>query len=152
MIEIQKNLSKYYHINTDLIELGIMLTLENHNKPDADITIRLTENPEIQVLNEKYRGVPSATDVLAFNQNFIDPESNREYLGDIIISVERADVQASENNLSLDEECVLLAVHGTLHLLGYDHYEADEKQIMWETQDKIIKTTLTTKQEKHNEK
>lgn len=139
MIEIQKDSSTGHKIDLNLLELAISQTLEVLQKPPMDITLRLTNDAEMRQLNQTFRGIAKPTDVLSFNQDYIDPETGRLYLGDIIISVERAVKQAPENNHTLDEECAFLAIHGTLHLLGYDHYEPEQKDEMWQLQDKIFK-------------
>jgi probable rRNA maturation factor len=122
----------------DLLERAIQTTLEHHNRPDVDVTLQLTNDENIRQLNHAYRGIDATTDVLAFNQEFVDPETDRLYLGDIIISVQTAQSQAIENKHSLNKECTLLTIHGTLHLLGYDHHEPEEQDKMWTIQDKIL--------------
>jgi len=142
MITIQKSRSNLPEVNKKLIMLAVNKTLKNFNKVNADVTLRLTDDDEITQLNQKYRDVNSATDVLAFNQDFLDPETGRLYLGDIVISLERVINQASNHEHSLDQECAFLAIHGTLHLLGYDHYTPEEKAEMWEIQDRIFIETI----------
>lgn len=144
MIEIQKETSIGPEIDLNLLELAIAQTLEVLQKPPMDITLRLTNDAEMRQLNQTFRGLAKSTDVLSFNQDYIDPETNRLYLGDIIISVERAAEQASENSHTLDEECAFLAIHGTLHLLGYDHYEPEQREEMWQLQDKIFEIVITS--------
>ena len=144
MIEIQKETSTGPEIDLDLLELAISQTLEVLQKPPMDITLRLTNDAEMRQLNQTFRGIGKSTDVLSFNQDYIDPETDRLYLGDIIISIERAAEQAPENNHSLNEECAFLAIHGTLHLLGYDHYEPEQKEEMWQLQDKIYENVTAS--------
>lgn len=144
MIEIQKETSIGPEIDLDLLKFAISKTLEVLQKPPMDITLRLTNDAEMRQLNQTFRGIAKSTDVLSFNQDFIDPETTRLYLGDIIISVERAVQQAPANDHTLNEECAFLAIHGTLHLLDYDHYEPDEKTEMWQLQDKIFDKVITT--------
>lgn len=144
MIEIQKENSIGSKVNLELLEFAISRTLEILQKPPMDITLRLTNDAEMRQLNQTFRGIAKSTDVLSFNQDFIDPETDRLYLGDIIISVDRASEQAPENNHTLDEECAFLAIHGTLHLLGYDHHEPDQKAEMWQLQGKIYETVTET--------
>lgn len=134
-------------LDPGLLIRAIQTTLDRHNQHEVDITLKLTNDENMRQLNNKYRDVDSTTDVLAFNQDFIDPETDRLYLGDIIISIETAQSQALENAHSLNEECTLLAVHGTLHLLGYDHYDPEEKDDMWRIQEKILKDLIPNTQE-----
>jgi probable rRNA maturation factor len=135
------------NLDCDLLERAIQTTLERHDRPDVDVTLQLTDDESMQVLNHAYRGIDATTDVLAFYQAFVDPETDRLYLGDIIISVETAQLQAVENKHSLNKECTLLTVHGTLHLLGYDHHDPQEKDEMWAIQEKILKYLLPYTQE-----
>lgn len=148
MIEIQQGSSTHPKIDHALIKHAIEETLAFLDKPEMDITLRLTSDGELRQMNQTFRGIAKTTDVLAFNQDTIDPETGRLYLGDIIISVDRALQQAQENGHSLDEESAFLAIHGTLHLLGYDHYKPEEKQEMWKLQDKIFINVIRTYQEK----
>jgi len=139
MIIIQKKHTAQYNIDTKILKIGIETTLDLHQKSDVEIVLRLTDNEEITVLNENFRGLSEPTDVLSFNHDFINPETNQLNLGDIIISLERAMKQAQEHNHSLNDECLLLSIHGTLHLLGYDHYLPEEEQEMWSMQENILR-------------
>jgi len=135
------------NLDCELLERAIRTTLERHNRPDVDITLQLTVDESMQLLNHAYRGIDATTDVLAFNQGFVDPETDRLYLGDIIISVETAQSQAMENKHSLNKECALITIHGTLHLLGYDHHDPQQKDEMWTMQNKILKDLILNSQE-----
>ena len=148
MITIQKTKSDLPQVNQDLIRKAVKDTLSNFSRTQTDITIRLTNDNEIAQLNKHYRNISSPTDVLSFNQNYQDPETGRNYLGDIVISLETAKTQAPKYNLSLDQECAFLAIHGTLHLLGYDHATAEEKTRMWEIQEKILNELIKDSQKK----
>ena len=90
----------------------------------AEVHLVLTEDRTIRELNHRFRGIDRATDVLSFPDGDTLP-SGRPFLGEIVISVDRARRQAEE--LGHDEVCELceLALHGTLHLLGYDHERDD---------------------------
>ena len=69
-------------------------------------------------------------------------KTGQYYLGDIVISVNQAAVQAASQGHSLDAECAFLTIHGTLHLLGFDHYEPDEKARMWAVQDDLFSNVM----------
>lgn len=106
------------------------LTLLEETLPPAsgyELTLRLTDDREIQDLNARYRYQDSPTDVLAFAALEVEgPQRTKEdreplYLGDIVISVETADQQAQIQGHSLKTELGWLASHGLLHLLGWDH-------------------------------
>ena len=101
---------------------------------EVDITI--VTDDEIHTLNRDYRNVDRATDVLSFalDEDGGEPElvggPEVHLLGDIIISAETAARQAEEFGHGLEREIVYLAVHGLLHLLGYDHMQEEDKVIM----------------------
>ena len=103
-------------------------------KEEVDITI--VTDDEIHALNRDYRNVDRATDVLSFalDEDGGEPElvggPEVHLLGDIIISAETAARQAEEFGHGLEREIVYLAVHGLLHLLGYDHMQEEDKVIM----------------------
>lgn len=100
----------------------------------GEITFIVCDDEFIQLYNKEYRGVDKSTDVLSFPSDEMDPESNEVYLGDILISIDHAQAQADEAHHPLLEEVAMLAVHGVLHLLGYDHSTAEEKTEMWQLQ------------------
>ncbi len=106
----------------------------------AALTILLTDDDYIQELNRQFRGEDRPTDVLSFPAGEPMPgnESLLEYLGDIAIAVPVAERQASEKGHPLVAELQLLAVHGVLHLVGYDHLGGDEKEKMWSVQRAIL--------------
>ncbi len=83
-------------------------------------------------------GIEAPTDVLSFPDGDIDPDTGEPYLGDILISFPRAEVQAGTSNHSIEQELQLLVVHGVLHLLGYDHAEPESKERMWAAQEEIF--------------
>lgn len=102
---------------------------------DAEISFTFTDNERIREINNEYRGIDRATDVLSFPMlEFDEGETDAEFeteeglvmLGDIVISVERAREQAKEFNHSLRRELAFLTAHSMLHLLGYDHVDDEE--------------------------
>ena len=95
--------------------------------------IAFTDDDTIRNLNSQYRDIDRPTDVLSFPQ---DMENN--ILGDIIVSVEKAKVQAEEKQHDLEQEMALLVAHGFLHLLGYDHAEPEEEKRMFSLQDRLL--------------
>ena len=107
----------------------------------GEMVLLITDDQRMQHLNRTYRGVDSTTDVLAFaalsdgEKAFVaSPESVPAYLGDVVVSLPRAERQAADLGHSLESELCLLAVHGTLHLLGYDHVESGDRDRMWAVQ------------------
>lgn len=111
----------------------------------AEVSLMFTDDETIHEMNREYRGIDRPTDVLSFaleegeEEIFGGPEEN--LLGDIIISVETAVRQAEEYGHSVEREMSFLALHGMLHLLGYDHMEEDERQEM-RAQEKAILDSL----------
>jgi probable rRNA maturation factor len=106
----------------------------------VDLSIVLTDNARLHELNLNYLGIDSPTDVLSFPASETDPETGARYIGDILISVPRAQEQADGADHPLESEVQLLIVHGMLHLLGYDHAEPDEKARMWQAQSEILES------------
>jgi probable rRNA maturation factor len=98
----------------------------------------ITNDGKMVEMNQRYRGAGQTTDVLAFQTDFIDPDLDSRYLGDVIISYPQAEKQALEYGHELEEELQLLVVHGTLHLLGYDHDTIARKEEMWSIQSSIL--------------
>ena len=106
--------------------------------PFPDLSVIITGAKEIKALNQTYRNEDRPTDVLSFNNEYIDPETGNQYLGDIIIAYPIAKAQAKAAGATIGAELELLTVHGMLHLLGYDHSEPEEKAKMWQIQDGIL--------------
>ena len=96
-------------------------------KKSAHATIAFVSDRQIKELNRRFRGIDKATDVLSFPAAD-ETTSETTNLGDIAISLERAAIQARENQLTLDEEIAQLILHGLLHLCGYDH-ETDQGEM-----------------------
>lgn len=113
--------------------------------PMAEVSVSFVSNEEIQNINRTYRHRDEVTDVISFaleeegeGEIAIQSNSLPQILGDIIISVEKATEQAKEYGHSFERELGFLAVHGLLHLLGYDHMnETDEKE-MFSRQNDIL--------------
>ena len=116
---------------------------ELYGLADAELSVTLTDNAHIHAMNREYRHIDRPTDVLSFALNESEepavtggPAVN--VLGDIIISVERANEQAAEYGHSLRREVAFLTVHGMLHLLGYDHMEEAERLEMEKEQKYVM--------------
>jgi probable rRNA maturation factor len=122
-----------------LIEHAVQQALAHQQVPeDAEVTIVITDDSRLQALNREFLGQDLPTDVLSFKADYIDPETNRPYLGDVIISFPQAQAQATVGGHTVAAEIQLLAVHGVLHLLGHDHLEAAAKEQMWAAQTEIL--------------
>jgi len=119
-------------IKATSIERAAKSILEHLSVPEgSSLTILITSDKKIQALNHQFRDVDAPTDVLAFPAGHIDPESGGTYLGDVIISYQRATHQAEQRDHDVKDEIQLLVIHGILHLLGYDHADIGERQRMW---------------------
>jgi probable rRNA maturation factor len=122
-----------------LLEQAALVALKHQATPeDAELTIVLTDDDQLQALNRDYLGIDAPTDVLSFPSGETDPETGFPYLGDILLSIPRAASQAEDAGHNLDAEAQLLVVHGVLHLTGHDHAEAEEKERMWQAQAEIL--------------
>ncbi len=115
-------------------------TVFNLLKPNSEyeLTIVIEDDAHVQRLNKKYRHIDKTTDVLSFESNDLNPETGLVYLGDIIISYPTAFNQSSVAGHPISSELQLLVVHGLLHLLGFDHAEATDKEKMWAVQKSIL--------------
>jgi len=113
--------------------------------PEAEISITFVNNEEIQEINRNYRGKDQPTDVISFameemgdGEIAIIGDDLPTILGDIIISIPRTTEQAQEYNHSFMRELGFLSVHGFLHLLGYDHMEKEDEEIMFAKQKELL--------------
>jgi probable rRNA maturation factor len=123
----------------ELLERAATTALEHESQPlDSDLSIILTDDARLQELNLNYLGVDAPTDVLSFPASETDPETGARYIGDILISIPRAQTQADAAGHPLESEVQLLVVHGVLHLIGHDHAELEEKARMWKAQAEIL--------------
>ena len=123
------------------LEDAAMATLKHQAKTvDADLSIVVEDDTHLHDLNLAFLGIDAPTDVLSFpsGEQDVDPETGRLYLGDVIISYSRAEEQATASGHTVLAELQLLVVHGTLHLLGYEHAEPEEKLAMWSAQKEIL--------------
>lgn len=99
---------------------------------EREVVITFVNNESIRQLNKKFRQIDRETDVLSF------PLDEEDALGDIIISIPRAKEQAQDYGHSFEREMAFLAVHGFLHLLGYDHHSEVEEKEMFSRQEAIL--------------
>ena len=137
MIHIESDFS----FPEELLERAAHAALEHEDEPlEAELSIVLTDNEHLQELNLNDLGIDAPTDVLSFPASETDPESGARYIGDILISIPRAQSQAEAAGHPLEAEVQLLVVHGVLHLLGHDHAEPEDKARMWKAQAEILKS------------
>ncbi|MCD5323612.1 MULTISPECIES: rRNA maturation RNase YbeY [Pontibacillus] len=130
----------------DLIQRILDFASKKENVTDeAELSVSFVDNNEIQIINRNYRQKDEPTDVISFA---MQEEGEGEMkimgaempllLGDIVISVDRAKEQAEEYNHSYERELGFLALHGFLHLLGYDHMNKEDEKKMFTRQEEIL--------------
>lgn len=139
MIEVQTELTGIAEGARELVVRAVRTALENGGA-GGDVCVLITDAEEIQSLNRNYRKIDRVTDVLTFpaweGEAILCPKD--EYLGDIAICYERAQQQAQDYGHSLERELAFLAVHGALHLLGYDHMTPEDETTMQKKQEEIL--------------
>jgi probable rRNA maturation factor len=146
-IDIQVEDPTSMHVDVMDLERAATATLAHLDCEDASLTIVITGDEEVARLNRDYRQVDGPTDILSFPAQGVDemfelpPEVELEvggYLGDLIIAYPFTDMQAKRYHNPLDGELRLLVVHGTLHLLGYDHDAEERRREMWQIQGQVL--------------
>jgi probable rRNA maturation factor len=121
------------------LDLAVQETLRFASvSAESSLTILISDDDQLRQLNRQFLGIDETTDVLSFPAGYVDPDTHTTYLGDVIISYPRAAEQAAGAGNTAEDELRLLAVHGTLHLLGYDHADAEDEARMWQVQGDIL--------------
>jgi len=121
---------KRIKINKPKVKALILSILKEEEKI-GEISVMFVGDEEIKELNFKYRKKKKPTDVLAFPQD-------SPLIGDVVISIDTASRQAKMQHHSINDELSFLLIHGTLHLLGYDHHQDRERKIMFKKQDEYF--------------
>ncbi len=134
-------------VDVPTITAAVAAVLRQRGQSEAALTVAITNDEYVRQLNRDHRGVDAPTDVLSFGNQpdaaadephlALPPELADEmaaYLGDLVIAYPYAAQQAARYQNSVSAELRLLAVHGTLHLLGYDHATPEDEQAMWTVQ------------------
>ena len=137
----------------DIVRQMVVAALDYENCPyEAEVSVTVVDDKEIQEINKIYRNIDKATDVLSFpmyeyekaadfdnlDDSAFNPESGELLLGDIVISAEKVTAQAKEYGHSKEREFAFLLVQSMLHLLGYDHMEEEERLVMESKQKEIL--------------
>lgn len=106
--------------------------------PECELAVTFVGADEMEQLHIEWMDEPGSTDVLSFPMDM--PESKKDIvtLGDIVIDPHFADKQAKERGHATSHEISILATHGLLHILGYDHLDKDEEKVMFDLQEKIV--------------
>jgi probable rRNA maturation factor len=133
-------------VDEEALRAIVQRTLRLEGWPAAELTVVVTDDAQVQQLNREYRGLDEPTDVLSFSAQetlpdaaaFVSAPELAHYLGDVVIAYPYAAAQAPTFGRFVADELALLAVHGTLHLLGYDHATPVEEEAMWARQAAIL--------------
>lgn len=126
-----------------LHRLAIGVLEAEGNAGPLELGVVVTTDAEVHALNKEYLGHDYETDVISFGMagedGFITPEERPAYLGDVVISYDRAVEQAPEYGHTAEQEVGTLLVHGLLHLLGYDDMDDESREKMHARQDEIMR-------------
>ena len=110
--------------------------LELH--PDCDLNLTFIDDKEMEELHIKWMDLPGSTDVLSFPMDMPENGDDPVTLGDIVISPRFAEDQAAKAGHSINHEIFILATHGLLHILGYDHEDIEDENVMFALQETIV--------------
>lgn len=134
-------------VDETLIRVAAGVALERHGAPDRAVCVLLSSDTTVRALNKLHRGLDEATDVLTFAGG----QFPHEPLGDIAIAVPYAQRQAVERGVSMDEELAYLAIHGALHLCGFeDEDEASREQMVAEMNRCAVEAGLKPDEQWHS--
>ena len=111
--------------------------LELH--PDCDLNLTFIDDKEMEELHIKWMDLTGSTDVLSFPMDMPENPNDAVTLGDIVIAPTVATRQAATAGHSFEHEVYILAAHGLLHILGYDHAISSEEKVMFALQEKLVK-------------
>jgi probable rRNA maturation factor len=112
---------------------------EHGTTPGSAISVVITTDEEVRRLNRQFRGVDRPTDVLSFEAGLpLISEGPEHYLGDLVLGFPYIQRQAQAEGHAVSDELILAVIHGTLHLVGYDHDTAEHQSHMWSMQDKAL--------------
>lgn len=107
--------------------------------PECELSVTFVDDKEMEELHIKWMDEPGTTDVLSFPMDMPEGKHDAVTLGDIVIDPIVAAKQATSAGHSTNHEIYILAAHGLLHILGYDHADRDEEKIMFDLQETIVK-------------
>ena len=126
-------------------EAEVLTLMENSIKelglhPECELSVAFINDAEMEELHLKWMNLPGSTDVMSFPMDELRPnDSEPGILGDIVISPLFARAQAEKAGHSFEHEVKILAAHGLLHLLGFDHQELEEEKIMFALQEELVR-------------
>jgi probable rRNA maturation factor len=147
LVDIEEGLERFSALQ-GVVAAAVSRAVERTGGPEkAQIGLLVVGEEAMRDFNLEHRGQDRPTDVLSFplleageeiTQADIDPQTGEVVLGDIVLSLPAAERQAAEYGHSLAREAAYLAVHGTLHLLGYDHENGDEGKLMRKLEEAVL--------------
>lgn len=128
-------------VASDRVEAAVRHVLRAEGVDQAEISIALVGDAEMAELNEQYLSHEGTTDVISFHLH----DAGEPPLGDVYVGVEQAARQAAEFGAAADEEVLRLAIHGTLHVLGMEHPEGDDRAAspMFARQEALLRAFLS---------
>ena len=124
---------------TEIISLLTFALLELQLNPECEINVSFVDDEYMTELHIKWMDEPGSTDVLSFPMDMPETPGEAVTLGDIVISPVVAAEQAKAQGHSIEHEIFILATHGLLHILGYDHADKAEEKVMFDLQEKIVR-------------
>jgi len=124
---------------TEINSLLTFALLELELNPECEVNVSLVDDDYMTELHIKWMDEPGTTDVLSFPMDMPEKPGEAVTLGDIVISPVVAADQAKTQGHSIEHEIYILAVHGLLHIIGYDHADKSEEKIMFDLQEKIVR-------------
>jgi probable rRNA maturation factor len=124
---------------TEIISLLTFALLELELNPECEINVSFVDNDYMTELHIKWMDEPGTTDVLSFPMDMPETPGEAVTLGDIVISPVVAADQAKAQGHSIEHEIYILATHGLLHIIGYDHADKSEEKVMFDLQEKIVR-------------
>ena len=124
---------------TEINSLLTFALLELELNPECEINVSFVDDDYMTELHIKWMDEPGTTDVLSFPMDMPESPGEAVTLGDIVISPVVAAEQAKAQGHSIEHEIYILATHGLLHILGYDHADKSEEKVMFDLQEKIVR-------------
>ena len=145
-LDISWEIDKDIDIESKILETVKTSLKVEDVKCDINLSLVITDNKNIQEINKTQRNIDSPTDVLSFpgyeKEEWEKAKSKKDeimYIGDIVVSKEKIIEQSEEYNTGFEREFCYLIAHGMLHLMGYDHMNEEDKKIMREKEEEIMK-------------
>jgi len=125
-----------------LVSVGELVLAEEGYNQNTEVSLAMVNDAYMRKLNRQYRGIDAPTDVLSFAMQEGEPmpgmDGEELILGDVVISLQTALRQSAEHGINIHMEMAYLVIHGILHLIGYDHQEEEEQQLMRQKEEALM--------------